>query len=280
MRDNSSSQLESLLGLRLGFTPTNTLAAQQALSSEILLRQRNILLNQIAAAGGTPNTTGERAQASNIFDGETPHQARARHVNNSIRNDTSAPLQNLRGQLESSEGEENPDRIDPTKDQDKLSASGRRNRLLYMPCDDDVLCRNQVLLRKQVEFFEANKEEANTTVSGRRKPVIIGQVGIQCRYCAKLPIKQRQKGSVYFPARLHCIYQAAQNIAASHLTSNCQFIDLRSKTDLIKYKKAARTKGHGGKKYWAKTAEAQGIKETPSDGLIFTKAAKGDLSTN
>ena len=136
-----------------------------------------------------------------------------------------------------------------------------RTRLLHIPCDEDVLCQNQVMVRKQIEFFEAGEEHANTSISGRRKPVIVGQVGLQCRHCANLPIKRRQKGCVYFPARLNCIYQAAQNIASSHLTNNCDQIDPVVKDELIQYQKAGRTKGHAGKKYWAKTAEAQGLKE-------------------
>jgi hypothetical protein len=79
--------------------------------------------------------------------------------------------------------------------------------VLFMECDEDSLSEYQCLIRKQMELFEANAEEAACSVQGRNKQVVEGQVGIRCRHCCSatgkdgkaLPVKERPKGSMYFP---------------------------------------------------------------------------------
>lgn len=151
------------------------------------------------------------------------------------------------------------------------SAPGRRGAILYMPTDDDVLAENQILLRRQIEFFEAKLEDVGKTTSGRRRPIMLGQVGIQCRHCADLPVRYRQRGAVYYPAKLKGIYQAAQNMAVTHLCESCEHIDPQTRNELRAYQKGRSTTGHGGKEYWAKTARAQGVIDTEEGGLRFAQ---------
>jgi hypothetical protein len=150
-----------------------------------------------------------------------------------------------------------------------LSGPPRRGPLLYMPTDDDVLSENQILLRRQVEFFEAALDDVGKTTSGRRRPIMLSQVGIQCRHCGDVPARYRQKGAIYYPAKLAGIYQAAQNMAVTHLTTLCQHIDEQTKEQLKAYQEGRSVTGHGGKQYWAGTARAQGVVEAEEGGLQF-----------
>lgn len=151
-----------------------------------------------------------------------------------------------------------------------LADTYKRGPMLYIPTDDDVLSENQVMLRKQIEFFEAPLDEVGKTTSGRRRPIMLNQVGIQCRHCASsLPARYRQKGAVYYPAKLTGIYQASQNMAVTHLANLCQHIDDQTKKQLQVYQQARSATGHGGKQYWADTAKAQGIVEAAEGGLRF-----------
>mmetsp|Transcript_8087 Transcript_8087/g.18771 ORF Transcript_8087/g.18771 Transcript_8087/m.18771 type:complete len:557 (-) Transcript_8087:49-1719(-) len=159
-----------------------------------------------------------------------------------------------------------PTRPQPTS---APSAPGRRGPVLYMPTDDDVLAENQILLRKQIEFFEAQLEDVGKTTSGRRRPIMLGQVGIQCRHCGDLPIRYRQRGSVYYPAKLKGIYQAAQNMAVTHLCESCEHIDPETRKQLRAFQQGRSTTGHGGKEYWAKTARVQGVIDTDEGGLRY-----------
>ena len=145
--------------------------------------------------------------------------------------------------------------------------------ILYLPSDDDILSDQQVLLRQQIELFAAGNEDVHTVTPGRRKEIVRGQVGIRCKYCSHVPIHRRTKGAVYYPAKLKGIYQAAQNMAASHFCEACENIDPFLKAELRTYQQGKSTSGHGGKQYWADSAKVLGVIET-EEGLRFDPARK------
>jgi hypothetical protein len=155
-----------------------------------------------------------------------------------------------------------------------------RGPLLYFPTDDEFLSEQQIFIRKQIEFFESALGDVGKTTSGRKHPTRLNQVGIQCRHCASLPLRYRERGAVFFPAKLIGIYQASQNIATFHMIQLCQLIDDDTKEKLKGYKQCRSVSGHGGKKYWAETAKAQGIIDSESGcGLSFqTKTTSGNKS--
>lgn len=140
---------------------------------------------------------------------------------------------------------------------------------LGLPCDDEHLSEYQILVRQQLELFEAEQEDVDSNTQGRKKAVTLGQVGIRCRHCAGLTLRQRGKGSVYYPTKLTGIYQAAQNMASSHLTDACQCIDERLKMSLMSLRQRRDT-ASGGKQYWADGAKAVGLYET-EDGLRLNR---------
>jgi hypothetical protein len=150
-----------------------------------------------------------------------------------------------------------------------------RGPLLHIPTDDEFLSEKQIFIRKQIEFFEAGLNEIGKTTSGRKRPIIREQVGIQCRHCAVIPVRYRERGAVYFPSKLIGIYQAAQNMVSTHMIKLCRHIDEESKVTLINFMKTRSCTGHGGKVYWADTAKAQGVLESGTGiGLTFeTKAS-------
>lgn len=148
-------------------------------------------------------------------------------------------------------------------------ATGTNRRLiLYIPSDNNVLAENQITIRQNIELFEATQADVDTSVPGRRKPLVAGQVGIQCVHCSQLPVKKRKKGARYFPAKLDGIYQAAQNMAYCHLLQSCEHIDCNAKRKLLSFQRC-RSNGHGGKRYWSQTAMVQGVSETDRFGLKF-----------
>ena len=85
--------------------------------------------------------------------------------------------------------------------------TGRPPQMLYLSCDGDSMTPYQQLLRKQIEFFEADSHEVSLAAQGRNKPIVIGQVGIRCRHCALSTTPRRGRGAVYFPSKLENIYQ-------------------------------------------------------------------------
>jgi len=81
--------------------------------------------------------------------------------------------------------------------------TGRPAVILYINCDDDSLSEYQCLVRRQIELFEAGREEVESNAQGRNRPIVMGQVGIRCHHCTMLPPKHRARGAVYYPAKLH-----------------------------------------------------------------------------
>jgi len=136
---------------------------------------------------------------------------------------------------------------------------------LSLSCDDEQLSEYQMLVRKQLEIFEAQPEDVESNTQGRKKQVTLNQVGIRCRHCAGFPLRQRGRGAVYYPARLNGVYQASQNMASSHLCESCQCIPPPLKTEL-RTLRDRRDTASGGKQYWADGARAMGLYET-EEGL-------------
>lgn len=140
---------------------------------------------------------------------------------------------------------------------------------LSLPCDEEHLSEYQIMVRQQLELFEAEQEDVDSNTQGRKKAVTLGQVGLRCKHCAVIPLRQRGKGSVYYPTKLAGIYQAAQNMASSHLVDACQCIDERMKVTLLGLRQRRDT-ASGGKQYWADGAKAVGLYET-EDGLRLNR---------
>jgi hypothetical protein len=144
---------------------------------------------------------------------------------------------------------------------------------MYMPYDDSVLSPPQIMLRKQIEFFLAQQEDIDNFSPNRKEKISIGQVGIRCRHCAKIPrnkLTTTRRCAVLFPATLvPALYQAGQNMLLLHFTDKCNYIDPQLKAQLIASKEKEATRmGRGGKKYWAEMAGARGVYETEK-GLRF-----------
>ena len=125
----------------------------------------------------------------------------------------------------------------------------------------------QRLLRQQLELFAAGPADVECPTQGRKQPVRRGQVGLRCRHCARLPLRQRGRGAVYYPSRLAGLYQAAQNMALSHLQQACPLVPVAMKEQLLALRKR-KDQANGGKQYWADGCRALGCIET-DEGLRF-----------
>jgi hypothetical protein len=140
--------------------------------------------------------------------------------------------------------------------------------------DTIKLSPHQVLLRMQIEAFQATDDDVTTHTRGRNKPIVSGQVGIRCRHCAHLPVSSRQKGSTYFPATVLGIYQAAQNMSTSHIQGgSCSEmpIELKQKFENLQTLKVASS--GAGRPYWAESARQLGLVDT-EDGIQFVRSLR------
>lgn len=136
---------------------------------------------------------------------------------------------------------------------------------------DRKLSEYQLLLRQQLEFFVAQHSDVDSSTQGRRKQVHLGQVGLRCRHCAHIPLRERERGAVYYPAKLESVYQAAQNMASTHLMESCKHIDASIRRELQELRDRKHT-AIGGKTQWAEACQEMGLYEADENGLRLSLA--------
>jgi hypothetical protein len=145
--------------------------------------------------------------------------------------------------------------------------TGRKPICLYMPEDEKNISSYQCLARKQLELFEAQKNDIEAGAQGRNKPIALGQVGVRCIHCASLPNRQKARASAYYPSKLNNLYQTSQNIANTHLIKDCPAVPKEVRKELA-ILQARKSSSGGGKKYWAEMVQKLGVYDA-GDGLRF-----------
>jgi hypothetical protein len=140
-----------------------------------------------------------------------------------------------------------------------------------LPDDNHQLSEYQIAIRQHLEIFEAKQEDVESNIQGRKRRVFLGQAGIRCRHCSNLRLRSRGRGAVYYPVKLSGMYQAAQNMARSHLSDCCSQIHPGMKQRLLDLR-LRREMASGGKEYWAEAGRAIGLYET-EDGLRLCPGA-------
>ena len=136
-----------------------------------------------------------------------------------------------------------------------LHLTGRSPTILYLSWDPDSLSPYQVLLRKNIELFEAQESDVDSHshvhAALPTTPIVAGQVGIRCIHCAHVrPASARAPGACYFPGKREGVYQAAQNLGKSHLFELCPCVPDQVRVDLMVLR-AQKASGKKGKKAWA-----------------------------
>lgn len=143
--------------------------------------------------------------------------------------------------------------------------------ILARPDDSSRLSSHQLLLRYQIEVFQATDDDINTHTRGRNKPIALSQVGLRCRHCASLPVAQRKKGSTYFPATLMGIYQAAQNMSTTHMQCGlCHKMPEDIKTLFARLLPTKVSSTGAGRQAWAVAGQKLGLVDT-KEGIYFIR---------
>lgn len=141
--------------------------------------------------------------------------------------------------------------------------------------DSFKLSTFQVLLRKQIEAFQATEDDVTTHTRGRNKPISFGQVGIRCLHCAHLPVATRKKGSTYFPAAVLGIYQAAQNMCSTHIQCGlCSKMPDELKSEFARLLTSKVASSGAGRPYWAESAKQLGLVDTQEGGIRFIRSLR------
>jgi len=150
---------------------------------------------------------------------------------------------------------------------------------LALHCDAEHLSEYQMAIRQHLELFAATPQDCESNTQGRKRAVVLGQVGLRCRHCRGAPLRSRGRGAVYYPAKLTGVYQAAQNMAQSHLTGACQHLGPQVKEELQNLRNR-RDNASGGKQYWADGCRALGVYEVEGQGLKLQSNSNNNNNTH
>ena len=178
-----------------------------------------------------------------------------------------AQLQGQGLQFDQAQGHASVTTADPSSlDATEPRSSDANAFPLYRSRDKECLSSYQCFLRQQIELFEAGVEDVKSTMPGRNKAIVLGQVGIRCRHCAILPARYRGTGATYYPAKLDRLYQAAQNMAQTHFTKHCRHISQEVVNELAVLLQGSKSSAGAGKKYWSDGARMLGAYE--DEGIL------------
>jgi len=142
--------------------------------------------------------------------------------------------------------------------------------LLSIPEDKSALSPLRCFLRENVYAFSATPEDiavrTPTTFS-----VILGQVGIGCVHCYKLPAKERSNRAVCFPFSISRIYQSVADIQRFHL-AECRMVPDNARKEFAALQSASSkgSKGLATRQYWVTSAQKLGLVDTER-GIRFAR---------
>ncbi|KAL7557943.1 hypothetical protein ACA910_006194 [Epithemia clementina (nom. ined.)] len=126
-------------------------------------------------------------------------------------------------------------------DSGNLVLTGRPPICLYLSPDHDSFTSLQVLIRQNIEFFEAKSEDVHHYHSvlkhyHRQGPqtLQLGQVGVRCCFCASLHAALRPTSAVQYPLTTAQVHDAAQTIVNVHWHPKyqCPMLPKRFRRDL------------------------------------------------
>ena len=133
--------------------------------------------------------------------------------------------------------------------------------LLAIPDDKEWLSDTDCFIRRQIEVFCANAEDAKIALQDRKFPIREGQVGIRCIHCslAKRGVGARGSGVAY-PFSISGIYESVREFQRLHLDT-CDNLppDLKSKLSGMK---GSTSLSSVLRKYYVLAAKALGLQDT------------------
>lgn len=122
-------------------------------------------------------------------------------------------------------------------------------------------------------MFSANEDDVRkSSKRGRTNPK---QVGLRCKFCAKVELESQSMASVSYPVSANGIHESVKRWLTIH-SPVCKFIPKDVNAKIIELQKTSSTSSR--RRYWVDSAKALGIEDTPG-GLRFTRDVQNPNNT-
>lgn len=148
-------------------------------------------------------------------------------------------------------------------------------RTLSLPEDHMHLSALHVFIRKQVEIFQATEETLTEPCHGRKKPIILSQVGVRCIHCVSS--RKKAKRAVCYPSNLRRIYNVVSDMKCDHFQI-CPFVPKAVKDQIETLKKSS-FGSFNTSNYYKDAALKIGLVDG-KDGVFFQRTLPSDRRVN
>lgn len=133
--------------------------------------------------------------------------------------------------------------------------------------DHEWLSELNCYIRKNcVEAFSASRDDVTKT--SKRGRIVLHQVGIRCKFCVCLPLKDRAVAAVSYPTSLAGIYESVKRWQRVHLPA-CQHVPHAMKAQLSQLQNDT-VWVPTTRQYWTDSAKALGMTDS-CDGIRFAR---------
>jgi hypothetical protein len=171
----------------------------------------------------TTTTSSDSQQVMNLMNLVTPSSAARYFISNK--------LNQAMNFMELNRHQQEPSHSNPVLHPERPLIVPRQSNTLTLladPKDKLVLSQLHIFVRQQIEVFTATVSEITQPAPGRKVRVVLGQVGLRCVHCANIPIKDRVKRAVCYPAAISGIYHAVSNMKFDHF-NKCRALPARER---------------------------------------------------
>ena len=108
--------------------------------------------------------------------------------------------------------------------------------LLSLPEDKISLSETLCVVRENIEVFIATEADVKAPAPGRKRPVVVGQVGLRCIHCRVATHQsEKVKRAVCFPSSIKRIYRTVIDMKLDHFKA-CRFVPPEFKMKLEQLK--------------------------------------------
>ena len=114
--------------------------------------------------------------------------------------------------------------------------------LLASEMDAQYLTPIHRFVRRHVEVFAATQADVDQPSPGRKKSVVLGQVGLRCTHCKHTPPKDRVKRAQCYPPSIGQIYHAISNMKFDHFMA-CKALPEDARLEFAQLKSSSNRRG-------------------------------------
>lgn len=145
--------------------------------------------------------------------------------------------------------------------------------LLALPEDKVSLSETLCIVRENIEVFLATEKEVKAPAPGRKRPVLVGQIGLRCIHCRSATLQyDKVKRAVCFPSSLRRIYRTVIDMKLDHFKA-CKYVPDSLKIRLEELKNGNARSTGTTMQYFVQAAQKMGMVDGVHGIRMFGKNA-------